>query len=259
MTAEPTPFFTVDDAGRLLPNDICRGPWDPNSLHGRVLSGALAHEIEESWSAPGFRPARLTVDMFRMPTFAPVEVTSRLNRDGNRIRLVDAELTVGGVATARASAVLLREAEQPEGVVWSPAAWNVPSPSELTPPDSGGRAAMWETRVIDNGFGSTKQKRAWLRETRALVEGMTLTPFVRAAFAADFTNPFANSGSAGLQYVNADITLYLHRLPIGEWLGFEVVEHHASDGIAVGECTLQDEAGPIGRSVVCGLANRRKS
>ncbi|MEO9255366.1 MAG: thioesterase family protein, partial [Tepidiformaceae bacterium] len=75
---------------------------------------------------------------------------------------------------------------------------------------------------------------------------------------SDFTNPFANSGSGGLQYVNADVTLYLHRLPIGDWLGFEVIEHHATEGIAVGECVMYDEAGAIGRSLVCGVANRRK-
>lgn len=252
-------FFTTDDSGRLVPHDICRGPWDPNTLHGRVLAGALAHNAERKFGAPGFRPARLTVDMYRVPVFAPVEVNSRLVRDGNRIRVVDADLVVDGAPTARASIVFLREAEQPEGTVWSPPAWDVPSPAALEPPQASGRPQMWETRVIDNGFGSTKQKRTWLREVRPLVEGEELTPFVRAAFASDFTNPFANSGSAGLQYVNADISLYLHRLPVGEWLGFEVVEHHAADGIAVGECALYDETGALGRSLVCGLANRRRT
>ena len=37
--------------------------------------------------------------------------------------------------------------------------------------------------------------------------------------AADFTNPLANSGDQGLEFVNADYTLYLHRLPVGEWIG----------------------------------------
>lgn len=258
MTDEPTPFFSLAAGGRLAPNDISRGPWDPNTLHGRVLAGALAHEMETRWGMPGFRPARLTVDMYRVPPFAPVHVVSRLVREGNRIRVIDAELTVDGVQTARASGVFLKEAENSEGVVWSPETWRVAKPGEL-PAQEAARPQMWETRVIDNGFGSTKQKRAWLRETRALIGGVPLTPFVRAAFASDFTNPFANSGSAGLQYVNADVTLYLHRLPEGEWLGFEVVEHHASDGIAVAECAIYDEQGNIGRSAVCGLANRRRS
>jgi hypothetical protein len=257
MLAEP--FFSRDDAGRYLPNDICRGPWDPDSLHGRVISGLLAHEIETRWGSPEFLTARLTVDMYRVAKFAPVEVTSRAARDGNRIRVIDADFTSGGESIARASAILLRKTDATEGKVWSPPDWDVARPEELpAPAQQGGRLPMWETRVIDNGFGSTERKRAWLRETRQLIDGVELTPFIRAAFAADFTNPFANSGSEGLKYVNADITLYLHRLPKGEWLGFEVASHHGAEGIAVGECTMYDEAGAIGRSTVVGLSNRRK-
>jgi acyl-CoA thioesterase len=189
-----------------------------------------------------------------------VEVESRVERDGNRIRVIDAIFTSEGTGIARASCVFLRRAENPEGKVWSPSPWDVRQPDEIATPGEqwGPLGPMWDTRVIDNGFGSTDQKRAWLRENRRLADDLPMTPFVRAAFAADFTNPFANSGSAGLKYVNADITLYLHRLPEGEWLGFEVVEHHATDGIALGECALYDMRGAIGRSLVTALANRRK-
>jgi len=252
------PFFQIDD-GRYVPDDICRGPWDPNSLHGRVVAGLLAHEIETRHGDPAFHPARLTVDLFRMPPFAPAEVRSSVVRDGNRIRVVDAEFRSGGTAIARASAVLLRRSENPDGDVWHPKSWDVPLPGALTPPERrGDREPMWETRVIDHGFGSVQQKRAWLRENRQLIEGVELTPWVRAAFASDFTNPFANSGSAGLQFVNADITLYLNRLARGEWLGFEVTSHQSDEGVAVAECAMYDETGPIGRSSVCAVANRRR-
>jgi hypothetical protein len=252
------PFFQKQRDDSFVPNDIARGPWDRNSLHGRVVAGLLADEIEERFGSPEFHCARLTVDMYRVPPFAPATVSSHVVRDGNRIRVVDAEFTSGGVSIARASAVLLRKTENPEGTVWSPPNWQVPAAGALPARTNENGPAMWDTRVIDNGFGSTEQKRAWLRENRDLIEGKPLSPFVRAAFASDFTNPFANSGSNGLQFVNADITLYLHRLPVGEWLGFEVIEHHASEGISVGECVIYDDAGAIGRSLVCGVANRRK-
>jgi len=257
------PFFVAEGAHRFMPNDVCRGPWDRNSLHGRVVAGLLAHEVETTWGDPAFHCARLTVDLYRVLPFAAVDVSSKVVRDGNRIRVVDAEFSSNGVSVARASAVLLRKAENPAGTVWSPPPWDAPSPHSLSSPpnraagaNAPAREPMWETRVIDNGFGSTAQKRAWLRETRALIDGVELTPLVRVAFASDFTNPFANSGSEGLQFVNADITLYIHRLPSTEWLGFEVVEHHSEDGIAVGECVIHDERGAIGRSLVCALANR---
>ena len=77
---------------------------------------------------------------------------------------------------------------------------------------------------------------------------------MRAAAAADFANPLSNGGDAGLNFVNADVTLYLHRLPVGEWIGFEVASHQSASGVAVGECTLYDVEGPIGRSAVCAVA-----
>ena len=80
---------------------------------------------------------------------------------------------------------------------------------------------------------------------------------MRVALAADFASPFANAGEQGLGYINSDVTLYLHRLPVKEWIGFEVVNHHATDGIAIGECWLYDQQGAIGTSTVAALAQRK--
>src|SRR5436190_14902021 len=72
------PFF-ARRGDAFIPNPVCNGPWDPNSMHGRVVTGLLAHVIEERHGAADFVPARLTVDMFRLPNImTPIEVTSRL-------------------------------------------------------------------------------------------------------------------------------------------------------------------------------------
>jgi len=96
-----------------------------------------------------------------------------------------------------------------------------------------------------------------MSEVRELVEGTPLTPFARVALAADFANPFANAGKKGLCFINSDVTLYLHRLPVTNWIGFDVVKHHATSGIAIGECWLYDEEGAIGTSTVAALAQRK--
>ena len=64
-------------------------------------------------------------------------------------------------------------------------------------------------------------------------------------------------GDAGLEFINSDVTVYLHREPKDEWIGFEVVNHHATDGVAIGECFLYDQQGPIGTSTVAALAQRK--
>ena len=75
------PFFTRD-ADAFIPTAAANGPWDPKSLHGRVIVGLLAFVIEQRHGSDDFVPARLTVDMFRLPGFAPIEVKSR--RDPRR-------------------------------------------------------------------------------------------------------------------------------------------------------------------------------
>jgi hypothetical protein len=37
-----------------------------------------------------------------------------------------------------------------------------------------------------------------------------------------------------------------------------VVNHHATEGVAIGECFLYDQKGPIGTSTVAALAQRKR-
>ena len=257
MTVQP--FFNSDTNSQVLfhPTDAARGPWSHESLHGHVLGGLMAHAIEQEHGSEEFQPARLTVDMFRLATHGPVTITTSVARQGGRIRVVDASLEVGGIEQARCSAVMLRPAPQPEGNVWSPPTWEVPAPHDIQQ-DEPEHQTVWETRPITGKGPSAERGRVWMREVRELVEGQPLTPFVRAAMAADFTNPLGNSGDRGLEFVNADYTLYLHRLPIDEWIGVEVAAHHSANGIAVATCSLYDQHGAIGHSAVTGIANRRE-
>jgi hypothetical protein len=257
MTTQP--FFTKDrDA--YIPTDAARGPWDPNSLHGRVIIGLLAFAIEQRHGADDFVPARLTVDMFRLPNLAPIEVKTRLVRDGLRIKVVEADFFSGGVNMARASCQLLRKTENPQGRVWSPPNWDVPAPADIAVPKDPrlGMNGKWTTRPITGAMGTVGPRRLWMSEVRELVAGAPLTPFVRVAVAADFASPFANAGDQGLKYINSDVTVYLHREPVGEWVGFEVTDHGDTAGVAFGQCRLYDINGPIGAASCCALAQKRR-
>ena len=250
-----TAFFEHAD-GALAPHAMARGPWAPDMMHGRLLGGLAGWAIERDHGDPAFTISRLTVDLFKNPPMAPVQISTRLVRVGRRVRAADASLTIDGVEVARASALMLRNAEHPDGNVWGEPTWSVPAPDDLAPRETGG--GSWDMRPITvSGFGGQEQKRMWMRDTWDLVAGEPMTPFARAAALADFSNPFANSGDGGLQFINADFTLYLRRYPITDWIGFEVAAHLGAGGIGVGECTLYDERGAIGRSTVTGVANAR--
>lgn len=252
------PFFEKTLDGYSV-NRAGRGPWDENSVHGRIVIGLLAHEIESRYGGSEFQTARLTVDMYRLPGFAPVCVTTRPVREGKRIRVIDAEFFSNGVSMARATCQLLRRTTSPEGTVWSTPNWSAPRPENIDPPADRRSAlgGMWEIRQISGWMGASGPRRVWMREVRELVGGLPLTPFVRAALASDFASPFANAGDKGLGYINSDVTLYIHREMQGQWIGLEVTNHMATEGVAVGECLLYDVTGPIGIAAVTALAQRR--
>ena len=258
-TAASSDAFFRRDGDAYLPQPECRGPWDPGSLHGRVVAGLLAHAIETQHGSAELMPARLTVDMYRLPDFSPMTVETRIVRDGRRIKVVDAEVFSAGKSVGRASCQLLLRTANAPGNIWRTPNWDAAAPETLAPPEYGGfGATMWDMRPITPIMSAMPNKRTWMREIRDLVSGIPITPWLRVALAADFASPFANSGDEGLGYINTDLSLYLHREPRGQWLGLETVNHQATDGVAIGECFVYDKEGPIGSTTVCALAQAKK-
>ena len=248
--------FFRREGDRYLPTEAAHGFWAPDSINGRMVVGLLGFELERLYGQPGWQPTRLTVDMYRLPRHAPVEVRTRLLRDGGRLRLAEADYICDGVPIGRASIQFLKRSQSPPDRLWSPSNWDAPPP-HLVPPDSR-ESSHWERRPILGQFGSAAPARAWFRETRELVGGFPHTPFTRVAAAADVASPMSNSSPDGIGYINSDVTLYLSRLPATEWLGMEAVNHQSSEGVAIGECWIHDEAGPIGSATIAAIPQQRR-
>ena len=161
--------FFIKRGNAYIPNPVSNGPWNPTSMHGRVVIGLLAHEIEAQHGAADFVPARLTVDMFRLPDIlTPVEVTTKSIRDGKRIKVVEAEFFSGGTSMARASCQLLRRTENAPGNVWSPPNWDAPLPDTIPAPTDHklGMNGKWQTRPIVGAMGTLGPRRLWMSEVR---------------------------------------------------------------------------------------------
>ena len=246
--------FFEPDGDALMPIAEARGPWADDMMHGRLLAGLAAWAIDRDHGDPGFVPARLTVDLFKSPAMKETRVSTTLVRAGGRVRVADALIQVGGVDVARASALYLRTGDAPVDDAPVTPAWD----STLPGPGEDAFEAPFEVRPVDGmWFGAPGPRRTWVRERRPLVTREALTPFIRAALVSDFASPLANSGSEGLEYINADAALYLARLPQGEWIGVEYADRVAADGVSVAHCRLHDERGPIGSSEVCAVLTPR--
>ncbi|MEZ5939693.1 MAG: thioesterase family protein, partial [Hyphomonadaceae bacterium] len=190
----PEPFLHRDGA-QFVPTRQACGFWGPpDNFHARVMIGLFAYEIETHFGAPDFQPARLTVDLYRMPALTPVTVETRLIREGRRIKVIEAEIYQNGVSHARASCQLLRRTQAPQNPVWSPPPWNAPLPQDVPPPDVP-FTEKWEMRpILPPGVSTLRApgpRRTWLREVRPLIGGETHTPFTRIATGVDYTSPTA--------------------------------------------------------------------
>jgi hypothetical protein len=91
-----------------------------------------------------------------------------------------------------------------------------------------------------------------------VVAGEETTPLMRVAAAADFGNGI--SGEVAWDehlFINPDLTIYLHRLPAGDWIGLDARTWPTHEGVGIADAALYDESGRIGRSVQALLLDRR--
>ena len=250
--------FVVRRDNDLVPNPIAQGGWGP-TVGGQVVGGLLARAVEQHVAADdGLQPARLTVEILRRVACAPLRVTASVVRAGSRMRSIDAAMTQDGELVARASALYLRRGVQPEGDFFATEVTLPPLPEEPAQLDE-------SVPMLIRAYGSdggtpfpwqhAGPRYAWLREIRDLVDGEQLTPFVRAAMAVDVTASLTNFSTKGLAFINADYTLTLSRLPVGQYLGLAALTHYSDAGVATGSASLFDTLGPIGSGVSTAIAN----
>ena len=252
-----TGFFDHDGTV-AVPRPEARSPWSPDMLHGRHLAGLAARTVEASGPDPEMVPARLTIDLFRSAPMEPIELHHRIRRDGRRVRVDEVTAVVAGREVAATTVVLLRAGDEPDGRVWTRSDWEVPHPEAIT--DDLPEPSVSLMRIVPvggRGFGTYGQKAVWLRDDHSLFDDEEVTPFQRAAMASDFVSPLGNSGDEGLGYINADITLHMGRLPVGEWSGIEVGSHVARSGVSVTRSDLFDLTGAFGFAEACAVANPR--
>lgn len=251
----------LEDRGRFLPTELARGPWDPQALHGGAPAALIADAFERH--EPGeTQIARLGYEFLRPIPFAPLTLTITTLRAGRRVQELAAELHADtgegdGLLICRATA--LRVARLPLHLPELPA----DSTAEQTMPDaqegepfnfslSGTEQTSFAASAIEMRWltdaSALGRGQVWMRMRHPLLPGRPASPLARLAATADFGNGIG----AGLSFVdylfiNADLTIHLHRQPQGEWVGIDArtLLHEGAMGLA--ESVLHDHQGPVGR------------
>ncbi len=274
----------LHDGQRFIPTEHARGPWDPQALHGGAPAALLTAAFERMEPGRDLRIARLGFEFLRPIPFAPLVLSTRIVRAGRRVQELEGQLSAVSAGGARDLAAAgeelicraraLRVKEVPANL---PAAASPPhgapapsgddastsDPKARLPPPESGKAVRFALAGSSNAsFGASAMEMRWLDDPRALGPGrvwMRLrhpllpggppTPLTRLAASADFGNgisamlPFDR-----FLFINADLTIHLHRPPLGEWIGLHARTLLHPGGMGMAESVLHDTGGPVGRA-----------
>jgi hypothetical protein len=213
----------------------------------------------------GLEVARVTYELLRPVPLAELELRAAVARPGRRVQLLEASLlTTDGTEVVRARALQVRAADEGAGSDPDLPPALGPEHGQIDPPRLPlgempffGTDAI-EIRFVAGAFNKPGPATAWFRLKVPLVSGEEPSPLQRLAAAGDFGNGIAGSLPwAEWIFINPDLTLYVERVPVGEWICLESRTIVAKGGVGLAESVLYDERGRVGRAVQSLLVARR--
>lgn len=244
-----------------MATEAALSPWSDQALHGSATAMLLAREIERVPADQEMFVTRMTVELMRPFGRIPLAVTSRMVRPGHKVQIVEASLRNGELEVARATAVRIRTADvtvpaeadeiphgQPEAAkVWE-GGWRPGTAYHLL-----GVEARSPDHLVEKG-----PQWSWFRLKLPLVPGEEPSGLLRVCAAADFPNGISRVvDPREMSFLNPDVTVYLHRHPVDEWVMVDARTWLEPNGVGVAEGALYDRRGRIGRSVQSILVEPR--
>jgi len=242
-----------------------RGPWDRGHQHAGPPSALLARAVERLGHAPA--PgllARTTVEILSPIPVGDLRVEAHVVREGSRVALCEAALYAvtrpdvsphasdpdPGTPVARMTGWRIRT---------TPAALDLPSADDDPAPPTEGHAmtvpATWsggylqaiEWTWVHGDFGEPGPATVWTRLRHRLVDVEEPSAVQRVLVVADSGNGIsAVADPRSAIFVNTELTVHLHRAPVGEqvWMSARtVLDRH---GVGLATSRLGDPSGGIG-------------
>ena len=263
MTRMPAYFKSNQSSGHevLEPCPRAAGHWGRDRLRGPAVTSLLARASRSfAEGRPELRPARATFELFRPARMVPTASEARLVHQSSRLAVIDSALVQAGEVVARAHVLLLATSPTDESPVWTSSPSFAPPAHHLRPDPNGQlySSGDGEWTSVAQDHANRLRKQVW-HHPCAVVEGELATPFERAAAASDITNLAVNWGERGIEYINADVTLSMTRLPEGLGIGLAANERWENSGISVGSAVLFDRSGSFGLASVTALYNAHRT
>jgi hypothetical protein len=262
MIGAPALFLPGD--GGFVATEWTRGPWSRDHQHGGPPAALLVRALERL-AGDEFLLARATFDFLRPVPIAPLRVTAGLSRAGARVRRLQGDLSTGdGTVVVQATAVAIRRtAVLTEGLTDE----EVPPPPPRSAPvfefpffrDVIAYHRAVEVRLARGTWGKGPVV-AWGRVVVPVVAGEVASPMQRLLVVADSASGLAVVlDPTQHTFVNADLTVAVHRAPAGEWIGLHAATVAEADGVGLTRSRLWDEHGAVGVTLQGLVIDPRRS
>ncbi len=258
--------FFLPDGDRFVATELTQGPWDAGAQHAGPPAALLGRAIERFGTRDDVQVVRVTFEILRQVPIADLEVTTTLLRGGRNVEVVGASLRNHGTEVMRATGVRIRTVEAPaDGQAAGIPTGSAPGDPETPVPagpehgeplrffptgyDVGYNTAM-EWRFVEGAFLEPGPATVWMRMRYPLLPDEEPTPLQRVLIAADS----GNGVSSVLDwrrwlFINPDLTVYLHRPPVGEWVCLQARSTLEPAGLGLAESIVFDRTGPVARGL----------
>lgn len=248
-------YFTTADGTWFAPTELTRGPWDVDACHAGPPTALMVRALERV--VPHQRLCRITVEVSRPIPMAGFRVQAEVRRPGRSVTLSEAEILDDDNVYARAYGLHVRLLDG-----FSPATPPVSAPGfgasvpgafpiRSTVHGLTGFNTSAEVRYDPAGSpGEGGPTTMWMRTKVPILSGEEPSPFQRLCPLADCGNGVSyNEYLDRVSFVNADLTVVLHREPAGEWFCSRAISHWQPDGTGLADAELFDVTGPVGRAL----------
>ncbi|MFM9370549.1 thioesterase family protein [Streptomyces sp. Da 82-17] len=248
-------YFEPIDEHRYKPTAHASGAWDVDEQHFSPLGGLLVHAVDRHLAErerpdDGLVISRIGFDILGRLALDEVEVRVESLRPGRTIELLEAVALIAGrpVVRARVWRLAASDTAAVEGGAAGP----------LTPPE---QVAPWEMKSVwPGGYIASIDVRplappqpgrttAWISTPLDLVAGQPSSALASYVALVDTANGIAVRRSpTEWMFPNVDLTLHLHRQPVGRWTGLDTTVTFGPTGQGVTSTVLHDVKGAIGHA-----------
>jgi Acyl-CoA thioesterase N-terminal domain/Acyl-CoA thioesterase C-terminal domain len=248
-------FLYRVDRDLAIPTEYTAGPWGGNLQHGGAPTALISWAAERMTTREPMQVARITVDLLRPVPIAPLEIQTEVVREGRKIQLCAVTLLHEGVVVVRATVLKIRRAEieLPPTAVEEKVTLPGPDAGELADiPNENPNAFIrgLTLSVVQGQFRAPGPAALWFRVNRPLFAGQAPTPLQRVAMIGDFCNGVSTVlDFRSWTFINADLTISLARLPVGDWILLDAQSWLGDHGTGIAFAKLGDTRGYFGRAI----------